>query len=506
MDFDVAIKKEFLVQTQEQQPQSVKQSGSNDWHGTKRIDYYKICQKTLRQEDCTNPKCSAVHDIKEYLSTRPPLLEIPCVFYTQYGHCPYTYNCMYTHPNQTSPDNFINPAFEQKIEINSQYHRDLQSTIFKQIRQKEFNDPTPQELFVMPKKSLILAPMCTVGTIPFRRLCIHYGADITLSEMVIARSVVKGDLTELKKLRKHKEEKIFGIQLTGDAQETAQVALMIKNLKLADYVDLNAACPQDVATNINCGFAIANRPGKMGGVLRALDETGVNYSVKTRIGDFKGDSIVDRIFEKELIGLKNLRAIALHGRTAKQRYTKLADWDVLSEVNERIKTLRAENEINYEFIGNGDIYNVKEALQALECCDSVIIGRGALQKPWIFKEIKEGRELDLSSQERFEMLQMFCEFCVEYYGSDRMGIEKSREQFLENWNFMSRYVPLGICDEIQKLNERIPEHIGRDDLETLMGSQKASDWVKLSEMLFGPVPEGFMFQPKHKSKGFVENK
>lgn len=127
----------------------------------------------------------------------------------------------------------------------------------------------------------------------------------------------------------------------------------------------------------------------------------------------------------------------------------------------------------------------------------VMIGRGALIKPWIFTEIKEKKVWDISSSERLDMLKRFGNYGLEQWGSDTMGINQTRRFMCEWLSFLCRYVPVGLLEvPRQHMNDRPAAFIGRDDLETLMGSQSSSDWVKLTEMVLGKSPDDFSFVPK----------
>lgn len=133
----------------------------------------------------------------------------------------------------------------------------------------------------------------------------------------------------------------------------------------------------------------------------------------------------------------------------------------------------------------------------------VMLGRGALIKPWIFTEIKEQKLWDISSQERFDILKKYTNYGLEHWGSDSRGVENTRRFMLEWLSFLYRYIPVGLLENPpQKINERPPYYKGRDELETLMASPAASDWIKLSEMLLGKVPDGFRFIPKHKANSY----
>ena len=107
--------------------------------------------------------------------------------------------------------------------------------------------------------------------------------------------------------------------------------------------------------------------------------------------------------------------------------------------------------------------------------DGIMIARGALYKPWIFTEIKEQRDWDISSSERFDILRRFSNYGLEHWGSDTQGVETTRKFLLEWLSFFYRYIPVGVLERVpHRLNERAPPYIGRNDLETLMASPVAT--------------------------------
>src|SRR5690606_37962097 len=133
---------------------------------------------------------------------------------------------------------------------------------------------------------------------------------------------------------------------------------------------------------------------------------------------------------------------------------------------------------------------------------SVMVARGALIKPWVFTEIKERRDWDISASERLDLVRRFADYGLYAWGSDRSGVERTRE-FLLNWlSFLHRYTPLGILERPLRMHERPVRYIARSDLEQLFSSPCAKDWIRISEMLLGPVPENFRFVPKHKTDGW----
>lgn len=160
-----------------------------------------------------------------------------------------------------------------------------------------------------------------------------------------------------------------------------------------------------------------------------------------------------------------------------------------------------------DLIGNGDVmcwreYEARKRETGVTTC---LIGRGALMKPWLCTEIKEQRDWDISASERLDMLKEYVRFGLDHWGSDSVGVNHTRRFLLEWLSFLHRYIPIGLLERLpQKMNDRPPAIVGRNDLETLMSSPHAEDWVRLTEICgLGPVPEGFSWLPKHKSNSYV---
>ena len=193
----------------------------------------------------------------------------------------------------------------------------------------------------------------------------------------------------------------------------------------------------------------------------------------------------------------------VHGRTRLQRYTKNADWEYIRCV---AASQDAALPARLPVIGNGDILSSADweahraAGEVAPCC---MLARGALIKPWLPTEVKERRDWDISSSERLELLRDFTRFGLEHWGADAAGVARVRRFLLEWLSFLYRYVPVGVLEVLpQRMNDRPPAFVGRDELETLFASPDAGDWVRITEMLLGKVPEDFEFAPKHKSNAY----
>jgi len=359
-----------------------------------------------------------------------------------------------------------------------------------------------------------------VGNLPFRRIVKTLGCDVTCGEMAMALNIVQGQSSEWALLRRHKDEDLFGVQIAGGhPDQLAMAAELIDRECEVDFIDINMGCPIDLVCNKGAGSALM-QPSKRGR-LRQIVQTvskviSCPLTIKLRTGYFEKQLKTHEF----LPHLKEwgVAACTLHGRTRQQRYSKPADWDYIH---------MAAKECSVPILGNGDIYDfmdyehamsvrkaaaekddlkeVEEASAASEepVLASVMLGRGALVKPWVFTEIKERRRWDISATERLELLKKYVRFGLEHWGADDKGLATTRRFLLELLSFLCRYIPVGLLHEEggpPRINWRPPRYQGRCELETLMASTALEDWVELTIRAGLPPPkEDFKFNPKHKS-------
>ncbi|XP_077777890.1 tRNA-dihydrouridine(47) synthase [NAD(P)(+)]-like isoform X2 [Podarcis muralis] len=323
-------------------------------------------------------------------------------------------------------------------------------------------------------EKLYLAPLTTCGNLPFRRICKRFGADVTCGEMAVCTNLLQGQSSEWALLKRHNTEDLFGVQLEGAFPDTMTKCAELLNRTIeVDFVDINVGCPIDLIYN------------------KVLD---VPLTVKIRTGVQEKTNLAHKLIPS--IREWGASMVTLHGRSREQRYTKAANWEYIAECTKIASPM--------PLFGNGDILSFEDANQAMQSgVSGIMIARGALIKPWIFTEIKEQRHWDISSGERLDILKDFTNYGLEHWGSDTQGVEKTRKFLLEWLSFLCRYIPAGLLERLpQRINERPPYYMGRDYLETLMASQNVGDWVKISEMLLGPVPASFTFLPKHKANSY----
>ena len=303
-------------------------------------------------------------------------------------------------------------------------------------------------------------------------------------------------------MKRHPCEKIFGVQIAvNKVPEACSVTQVIADQVKPDFIDINCGCPIDVMTSLGMGSALLERATRLRdlnhGLSRVLEDTGIPFTIKVRTGKKTAHPTIHRVAPE--LGSWGCAGVTIHGRSWDQRYTKEADWDYIRNFSESAPV---------PVYGNGDVYDYVTWKHHMEHdkVSSIMFARGAIIKPWIFTECKERRMWDISSSERLDILRSFSNYGLEHWGSDWMGVEKTRNFMLQTLSFMYRYVPYGLLERypVEMWHRPIPFQ-GRDDLETLMGSPYSEDWVRISEMLLGPTPAGFRFEPKHASNSYSQS-
>ncbi|KAL6747924.1 hypothetical protein V8C86DRAFT_2894094 [Haematococcus lacustris] len=373
----------------------------------------------------------------------------------------------------------------------------------KEVKVPEAEGKVPEEEEVIDfRGKTVLAPLTTVGNLPFRRVCKLMGADVTIGEMALATKLLQGQPSEWALLKRHPSEDMFGVQIAGGFPDAiARTCQLIDECcDTVDWVDINMGCPIDIVCDRGAGSALLLKPKKIKDIAEAADRSmSLPLTLKTRKGYYDDQDVTHT-----LVG--SMRswgacALTLHGRTRQQRYSRLADWDYIQ------KCAEVAQPSGLQLIGNGDVMSytdwnahVGNGQGPLAAC---MIARGALIKPWVFTEIKEQRHWDISAGERLDLLRSFVGAGLEHWGSDSRGVENCRKFLLEWLSYTHRYIPVGLLEVVpQRLHWRAPPLIGRSDLETLLASDSPADWIRISELLLGKAPDNFTFQPKHKSNAY----
>lgn len=226
-------------------------------------------------------------------------------------------------------------------------------------------------------KPLFLAPMHEVTDIPFRLICKRLGADVVVSEFVSVEALIREVDKAKQKMRILEEERPAGIQIFGKNVESFERAIDVVERFQPDFIDINAGCAAGKhATRGECAGLLRDLPLFEKIIQATVKATKIPVTVKTRLGWDK-DSIV--ILEvAKMIENAGAKALTVHCRTRKQSYKHPADLTWLEKI---------KNVISIPLIGNGDITCAGDVRKMFETgCDAVMIGRGAIANPWIFKE------------------------------------------------------------------------------------------------------------------------
>lgn len=287
-----------------------------------------------------------------------------------------------------------------------------------------------RELF---RNVIAMAPMATGGNLPYRRLCKSFGAQLTCSEMVLAHKLVGGGRGEDPLMRRHADEDVFGIQIAG-----AKENIMVESARVAvergcDYLDLNFGCPIDLVVRRGSGAALLKKPTKLVSIVAAVRAAvDVPLLVKIRTGWLENKVIAPQLAPR--IAEAGADAISIHGRSREQRYRRDADWSIIDEVARAVEI---------PVLGNGDILTVWDyQLRRRDTAVSgVVVARGALIKPWIFRELLTGEPWQPTVAERWLVMRRFYDFATEYFGDDEKGQNRVQRFFLWHLGFWHRYRP-----------------------------------------------------------------
>lgn len=246
------------------------------------------------------------------------------------------------------------------------------------------------------ENQLVLAPMAGITNEAFRSICKEMGAGLVVCEMISDKALSFHNAKTIKMTGVSQNEHPLSMQIFGADKETlVYAAKWIYENTDADIIDINMGCPVNkVAKRAGAGSSLLRDPNKVYEITKAVVEaTQLPVTVKIRIG--WDENNINAVENAKMIEKAGACAIAVHGRTRAQMYSGHANLDVIKDVVEAV---------NIPVVGNGDIVDGPSALHMLEYtgCKAIMIGRGSLGNPWIFKEINAyfaGEEFKRPSKE-----------------------------------------------------------------------------------------------------------
>jgi tRNA-dihydrouridine synthase 3 len=323
------------------------------------------------------------------------------------------------------------------------------------------------------------------SNLPYRQLCIELGARVLVSEMVVARRLKQKRRGEFALIRRAPGEPCFGVQLAGNRPDEVAWAAALVEARGADFVDLNLGCPIDHFTRMGLGAALGRQPSRVRRIVEAMcAAVKVPVTVKIRLGwNATHRNYLDMA---RAIVDGGASALTVHGRTREARYRQPADWDAIADIAAAVPA---------PVIGNGDLlfpHEIDEHLRASGCA-AVMTARGALIKPWIFKERETGY-WDISADERVAIYRRYVQLARAHWGRrpgdvmdddavagalDDYGRQRLREFLRWHVGFWVRYAPQRLDGSWPTMQQRESAFEPRSPLEALLArhDEAALDYI-----------------------------
>lgn len=263
------------------------------------------------------------------------------------------------------------------------------------------------------ENNIFLAPMAGIADRAFRELCINYGAGYTVTEMVSSKGLTMGDKKSKELLTLGEIENPAGAQIFGDDPEImAQAAKKCLEFH-PNIIDINMGCPAPKIAMNGGGASLMKNPKLAGEIVRAVSDA-VDIPVTVKIRKGWDDESITAVELAKIAEKNGASAITVHGRTRMQMYSGKVDYNIIAKV---------KKSVDIPVIANGDIVDEQSAAIMLEKtnADAIMIGRGALGNPWIFRRINaylsECRVLpDVSINEKMAVMLKHIQKIIEYKG------------------------------------------------------------------------------------------
>ena len=298
-----------------------------------------------------------------------------------------------------------------------------------------------------------LAPMAGVADRAFRELCIGYGAAYTVCEMASAKGISLGDKKSAELLSITEPERPAGSQIFGNSPETMAKAAEKALEYSPDFIDINMGCPAPKVSASGGGALLMKFPVLAAQIVEEVAKVStVPVTVKMRSG--WDDTAINAVELAKRCEQAGAAAITVHGRTKVQMYAPPVNMDIIR---------RVKNAVSVPVIGNGDITDGKSAAKMLEetGCDMVMVGRGALGRPWVFQEINaylnhEAILPEPSVTQKMHIMLKHIEKICEYKG-ERVGIREARKHaawYTKGLHGAANYrARIGLISSIEELQQ-----------------------------------------------------
>ena len=319
-----------------------------------------------------------------------------------------------------------------------------------------------------------MGSVTNISNRPFRRFITELGADATIGEMAIAKYIAQGGKQDLALIKRDPNEKIFGAQIVGGNPKHLEKAAKLAEKFGADFIDFNCACPHQSVVSHGGGAYMLRKPENLPPFLDAIRQAvSIPVSIKIRKGFDEDDNVAEQV--AELAQKAGFNAIFIHGRTKAAQYRGDCDWELIENI--------AKN-ADIPVIGCGDLAHGSDVLKKipLTACSGFAFARGALMKPWIFREIREQKSLDPTPEERIEILKKLVAYTLETFGDDERGLKKCEGFLCKQLDFLVRYIPTGAYGRELPMQERAEAWTPRNELEALWANTEKEAKIELLRM------------------------
>ncbi len=268
-----------------------------------------------------------------------------------------------------------------------------------------------------------LAPMAGVADRAMRELCMEFGAGYCVSEMVSSKGIAYNSKKSAELMEISDTERPCAVQIFGTEPDTMADAARFALRYRPEVIDINMGCPAPKIAGSGSGAALMRNPALCGRIVQAVSRAvDIPVTVKIRAG-FDKDHL-NAVEVAKIAEQNGAQAVTVHGRTKEQFYAPPVDYDIIREV---------KRALSIPVIGNGDIVGAKSAQFVMEYtgCDYLMVGRGALGNPWVFREINEyfdkGIIIDPPTlDEKCDILLRHIKSAVEYKG-EYVGMREARK-------------------------------------------------------------------------------